>query len=131
MKRLLTFVAISGIAAISAVALNGCASTRIKHVSGAEFLKYAENTALPQSFVWDNYIGSTDQRAYLEYGHPAFIGKGKQMTVFWTELSELPSNIVAQIRSGERPWRNVTDRIGQPSAAGYSPPATGRLKPER
>ena len=119
MKRLLAFVVIIGIAAICAVALFGCASTRIKHVSGAEFLKYAEDTALLQSFVWDNYIGSTDHRVYLEYGHPAFIGGGKQMTVIWTELSELPDNIAAQIRLGERPWTNVTDRTGQQASPGH------------
>jgi len=117
MKRIPTLISIIVLAASSAVALFGCASTSIKHVSGDEFLKYAGSTAWLQSFVWDNYIGSTDQRVYLEYGHPAFIGKGAQMTVYWTELSELPSNVIVQIRSGARPWTNATDRIGQPSDA--------------
>ena len=49
MKRFLKFVAVIGVAAIVAVVLLGCASTRIKHVSGAEFLKYADNTALLQT----------------------------------------------------------------------------------
>ena len=123
MKQLLTCGAIVVAAALAAAGLTGCASTRIKHVSGAEFLKYAENTALPQSFVWDDYVGSSHGRAYLEYGHPAFIGSGDQVTVFWTELSELPSNIVTQINTGVRPWTNAMDRIGQQATPPYSEPA--------
>ena len=104
----------------AAVALMvGCASTRIKEVSGAEFLQHAQQTDLLGSFVWTSYIGSTHDRAYLEYGHPAFIGSGVQVTVFWTPLSELPSNVVTQITNGVRPWTNAMDRIGQPSAPGY------------
>ena len=91
----------------------GCASTRIKEVSGGDFLKHAQQTDVRGSFAWTSYIGSTHDRAYLEYGHPAFIGNGMQVTVFCTPLSELPSNIVTQIKSGVRPWANAEEKIGQ------------------
>ena len=95
----------------------GCASTRIKEVSGGEFLKQAQIANLLGSFAQTSYIGSTYDRVYLEYGHPAFIGRGMQVTVIWTPLAELPSNVVAKIKSGVRPWTNAMDRIGQQSAA--------------
>ena len=113
---------IVGVAVGLAVGLSlilGCASTRIKGVSADEFLKHVQQADLLGSFVWTSYIGSTHDRAYLEYGHPAFIGSGMQLTVLWTPLSELPSNVVTQIKNGVRPWTNAMDRIGQPSAPGY------------
>jgi hypothetical protein len=97
----------------------GCARTRINEVSGDEFIKHAQQTDLMGSFAWTSYIGSTHDRAYLEYGHPAFIGSGLQVTVFWTQLSELPTSVVTQIKNGVRPWTNAMDRIGQPSAPDY------------
>jgi hypothetical protein len=113
---------IVGVAVGLAVGLSlilGCASTRIKGVSADEFLKHVQQADLLGSFAWTSYIGSTHDRAYLEYGHPAFIGSGMQLTVLWTPLSELPSNVVTQIKNGVRPWTNAMDRIGQPRASGY------------
>ena len=91
----------------------GCASTRIKEVSGGDFIKHAQQTDVLGSFAWTSYIGSTHDRVYLEYGHQAFIGNGMQVTVFCTPLSELPSNIVTQIKNGVRPWTNAMEKIGQ------------------
>lgn len=95
----------------------GCASTRIKQVDGGEFLKQAEIATALGSFAQTSYIGSTYDRVYLEYGHPAFIGRGMQVTVIWAPISELPSNVVAKIKKGVRPWTNAMDRIGQQGAA--------------
>ena len=118
MKKMLTSTAMTGLA-ILIVTVLGCASTKVQHVSGANFLKHAEGTAQYGSFAWTSYIGSTHDRAYLEFGHPAFIGSGNQVTVFWTLLSELPSNIVGQINAGARPWTNAMDRFAEPTAPGY------------
>ena len=96
---------------IAGLVLTGCAGTRIKQLSGLDFLKQAALTDQVGSFASTSYIGSTQQRAYLEYGHPAFIGSGMQTTVFWTPLSELPSNTVRQIRAGTAPWTNWIDRV--------------------
>ena len=98
---------------IAGLILTGCAGTRITQLSGPEFLKKAEQTQQIGSFAWTSYIGSTYHRAYLEYGHPAFLGSGMQTTVYWTPVSELPSNIVVQIQAGIRPWTNWMDSVSQ------------------
>jgi hypothetical protein len=86
--------------------LAGCAGTRIKRLSGTDFMMKAEAISQPSSFVWYHYIGTSYQRAYLEYGHPAFIGKGVSTTVYWTPLSELPTNVTSQLKAGNPPWTN-------------------------
>jgi hypothetical protein len=112
MRKIVTSGVLLGLA-VGVTLVAGCASTSVKRLSGDEFLKHAEQTDLLGSFAWTSYIGNTHDRAYLEYGHPAFIGNGMQVTVFWTPMSELPSNIVVRIKNGERPWTNAMDRIGQ------------------
>ncbi len=83
--------------------LFGCASTNIKHLSGPKFLEQAKQTELLTSFNWSSYIGTGNSRAYIEFGYPAFIGDGYRVTIYWTELSELPADTVAQLREGKRP----------------------------
>ena len=61
--------------------LAGCAGTHIRQLTGTEFLKKAEGISQPSSFAWYLYIGTSYQRVYLEYGHPAIIGKGVSTTV--------------------------------------------------
>lgn len=106
MKRIL----ISGVVTLTVGAvilvLTGCASTRIKQLSGDEFQKQAQQCNLLESFQWTSYVGTSHQNAYLEYGYPAIIGKGMRTTVFWTPLSELPGNLVAQMKAGTPPWTN-------------------------
>lgn len=120
------------VAAVAGLLLTGCAGTRIQQLSGPAFLKQAEQTDQVGSFAWTSYIGSTQLRAYLEYGHPAFVGSGIQTTVYWTPLSELPSNVVAQIRTGTRPWTNWMDRVGvgrkstEPAPSTNAPAYTGK-----
>jgi hypothetical protein len=92
------------------LALAGCASTRIKQLSGDAFLKQADQISQVSSFTWTSYVGISHQRAYLEYGHPAFIGKGVSTTVYWTPLAELPTNLVMQLKSGTPPWTNWADK---------------------
>jgi|GEM_PF-1164686 len=102
--------------------ITGCAGTRIEQLSGSEFLKQAEQTNQISSFNWTSYIGSSEQRAYLEYGYPAFIGKGMRVTLYWTPISELPSNIVTQIKAGIPPWKNWRDRVPKSADKPYSLP---------
>jgi uncharacterized protein YxeA len=103
------------------ILLVGCASTTIKHLSGPEFIKQAKEMELISSFQWTSYIGKgASDRVYLEYGHPAFIGKGLKMTVYWTALSELPSELADQLRNGQCPWKKAAP--GQKMAL----PGTGR-----
>lgn len=107
---------------IAGLLFAGCVGTRIEQLSGSEFLKQAEQTNQVSSFNWTSYIGSSDQRAYLEYGYPAFIGKGMRMTIYWTPISELPRNIVTQINDGIPPWKNWRDRLPKPAGQPRSLP---------
>lgn len=98
-------------AGTSAILLTGCASTKIKRVSGDEFIKYAEACESAGSFVCNAYVGASDQNAYVESGHPAFIGKGNQTTVYWVPLSELPKGLATQLKNGTPPWTNWYEKI--------------------
>ena len=96
---------------VSIIFLAGCASTKIKRLSGDEFIKYAKACEYAGSFTWNTYIGVSHQNAYLESGHPAFIGKGNQTTVYWTPLSELPKELSEQLKSKNPPWTNWNENI--------------------
>jgi hypothetical protein len=106
MKRIATHALVALIGVAVGLLLSGCTSTRIKRLSGADFINQAEQMKQVTSFHWTTYIGSSTQRAYLEFGHPAFIGKGTRTTVYWTELSELPEDIAGQLKAGNPPWKS-------------------------
>lgn len=93
------------IAVVLGLVISGCASTRIKPVSGSEFMDRAGKIEEISSFSWITYIGCSGQRAYLESGHPAWLRKGTQTTVLWTPLSELPDDIAKQLKAGKPPWK--------------------------
>ena len=90
-----------------------CAGTRIKQLSGDEFLKEAQRTDQVNSILYTDYIGSTPERAYLESGYPALIGRGMRTTVYWVPVSDLPGNVVSQLKSGIPPWTNWMQRVSQ------------------
>ena len=87
------------------VILSGCASTRIKRLSGTEFLNQAIEIDQLNSFHWTTYVGMSNKRAYLEFGYPALVGRGTRTTLFWTQLSELPDDVVEKLKSGNSPWK--------------------------
>ena len=106
MKRTVMWLVTVALCVSYAVIIAGCASTKIKRVSGKEFVKHAEYVDRLGSFTWETYIGVSDPRAYLEYGHPAFIGKGDMITIYWTTLEDLPGNLASQLKAGSPPWTN-------------------------
>ena len=87
------------------IILPGCAGTRIKQLSGTEFQNRAKEIEIANSFNWMTYIGHSHQRAYLESGHPAYIGKGTKTIVLWTPLSELPDELVKKLKAENPPWK--------------------------
>ncbi len=118
MKRTLIIGTVILAIGTGSLLLSGCAGTRIKQLSGDEFQKQAQQCNLMGSFAGTFYIGRSYQNAYLEYGHPAFIGKGMSTTVYWTPLSELPTNVVTQMKSGRLPWANWMDNFPAPTKPG-------------
>ena len=72
----------------------GCTGTSIWELSGDEFVRKTSQVGELNSFNWVFFVGCSEQRAYLETGHPAFIGGGVKTTVYWASISELPRDIV-------------------------------------
>jgi hypothetical protein len=112
MKTLLEFIGGACAAVICGLVLSGCAGTRIKQVTGEEFMNRATPSPIVNSAFWQSYIGCSGSKAYLEYGCPAFIGAGVRTTVYWTPISQLPNNIVEQIKSRKPQWP-ATQESGQ------------------
>ena len=112
MKRITTHSLILAVGIAVGIVVSGCASTQIKRLSGTEFVTQAEQMEEVSSFHWTTYIGISSQRAYLEYGQPAFIGKGGRTTIYWVPLAELPKNIAAGIEAGRVPWKPWHSQTG-------------------
>ena len=81
MKRIFISIGVTAAVLIIVLVFSGCAGTSIQRLSGAAFLKQAQQTEVCSSFVWTSYIGNGNERAYLEYGHPALIGSGMRVIV--------------------------------------------------
>ena len=105
--KITTHSLVTLVAVAIGLCLSGCASTRIKQLSSEEFVNQAEQMKQISSFHWTTYIGSSTQRAYLEFGRPSLmyniIGKGTRTTVYWTDLSELPQDIAEQLKAEKPP----------------------------
>jgi hypothetical protein len=99
-KQLNAIVAIS----LLGIFLSGCAGTNIKHVSANEFLEMAKQIEQMNSATWTTYIGSSETRAYLEYGDMLAVGQNTRTIVYWTELDKLPKDIAAKLKEGISPW---------------------------
>jgi RimJ/RimL family protein N-acetyltransferase len=115
MKRQATHTLTLVIGGIIGLMLSGCAATGIERLSGPDFAAQAKQMELMSSSNWTTYIGTSAQRAYLEYGRPAFVGSGTRTTVFWTPLSELPEDIAQKLKQGTppwKPWHSRTNKIG-------------------
>lgn len=97
---------IFGITLVSCFLLNSCASvTSIKHVNSEKFLKKAELMNGWNSAEGSVLIGTTRERVYLEYQTGiTFFTKSPATTVYWTELDNLPDDIVEKIKVGMSPW---------------------------
>jgi len=89
---------------IAGIMFFGCAGTRIRKLTGTEFQRRAQEIEQISSFNWITYIGQSSQRAYLEYGHPSFLGSGTRTTVFWTPLADLPDDLVLNLKAEKPPW---------------------------
>ncbi len=94
-------VAATFVAAFLVCVASGCSNA--KHVSGEEFVRLAKKSTELNSAKSTAYIGTTGVRAYLEYFEaPFFYGDG--ITIYWTQLSELPPTLAADLKAGENPW---------------------------
>jgi hypothetical protein len=83
----------------------GCATTSLQHLSADEFLEYAKEIEVISSGSWIEYVGISNDRAYLEFNTLfVWFGGDKKTTVYWTELNELPPSVAKQLNDGTPPW---------------------------
>lgn len=88
----------------SIIFLPGCRGTRIKHVSTKEFLELARQIERMNRATWTTYVGSSQTRAYLEYGDVLPSGGRSRTIVYWTELAKLPEDVAKELKAGKSPW---------------------------
>ena len=67
-------------------------------------MKKTELISEMNSAIGCQYIGASEQRAYLEYWDVIGSRDGRTI-VYWTPLSELPTNVVKQLKAGNPPWK--------------------------
>lgn len=109
MKQVTTGAVLVLIGIAIGIALAGCASTRIKHVTGAAFVERAEYVELPASLGKTAYIGVSDDRVYIEEQYfAAWISqftRKPMTTVVWTHLQDLPPELAQRLKVGDPPWK--------------------------
>ncbi|MDF7809590.1 hypothetical protein P4E94_19285 [Pontiellaceae bacterium B12219] len=107
MKKILTSIFTIAILTIILGLSFGCASTKAKRLSSDEFVELVNQLPTYQmnSFTWGEYLGTSSSRAYIEISHPAFIGKGSIVKIYWIEKSDLPNEFREKIENGIiYPW---------------------------
>ncbi len=83
------------------VLLSSC-KTNIEHLGKDDFIKLGTTIEKMNSATSTQYIGKTQDRVYLEYFGPGIFGS--KTIVFWTEISNLPSDYQRLIKEGKSPW---------------------------
>lgn len=82
----------------------GCANTGIKHVSAEEFIRHAKSMEQMSSSSATSYVGASWRRAYVERDGFHRLFQGHEAIVYWTWLSDLPPDLVVQLKTGNPPW---------------------------
>ena len=98
---------------ITGVFLSGCASTRIIHIDGEEFVSCARLCEAPASLGKTRYIGVSDDRAYLEEQNVLTLSGRPRTIVVWTRLEELPDDLAEKLKAGNPPWTNWHGNLKQ------------------
>ena len=75
-----------------------------KHLSSDEFLAKAKSISTLNSASWVSYLGEKGGKVYLEHGNMITLSEQPSITVYWTEMNDLPESIKLKIISSEDPW---------------------------
>ena len=81
----------------------GCSS--VKRIDAQTFLQHGKDSSLLGSATSYDVIGISHDRAYIQYDTIVTLSGRPATYVYWTPLSELPTNIVTDLRNGKDPWR--------------------------
>ena len=85
--------------------LSGCSSTEVVHIDAEQFLECAEVMDGRHSALSATYIGSTYNKAYLEFHtHITFFRRTPATYIYWTEIDLLPKDVAEKIIMGQEPW---------------------------
>lgn len=102
MKVLIRFVVPGLLLLAGSFAL--CVScSSLEQVSASEFLELTEEIPRESTIRNTAFIGTSGPRVYLERWHAQVLFES-EVTVYWTELSELPAELSSELRAGRNPW---------------------------
>lgn len=104
MKRIATHSLATVLGIAIGILLSGCASTRMKHLDAQDFIERAKVIEQMNSAMWMTYVGSSHNRAYLEFQDMLTLSGKPATVVYWTELDGLPKQLADQLKTGTPPW---------------------------
>ena len=81
----------------TAALLTGLGCSQVRHVSASRFLTEAKYVGLQGTARETHFSGTADGKAYLRRWEILPL-VGERILIFWTPLSELPNDIVEQLR---------------------------------
>jgi len=81
------------------LSLAGCAGPQ--KVSAPRF---AELAKINGSANYGAYIGTSPERAYLEYWQISLFSKKGSFKVFWTPIADFSNDVQVQLKAGKNPW---------------------------
>ena len=93
------------------VMLVSCSS--LKHVSASRFLELTEDIPVLSTIRNTEFIGTAGARVYLQRWQMRVL-LGPEITVYWTDLSGLPENVLAELNSGRNTWLDAATEANQP-----------------
>ncbi len=86
---------------ICSVAFVSCST--VKHVNASTFLEIADEIDEMNTMSATSFIGTSSSRVYLERWRKALLFES-EITVYWTSITELPDDVVFQLKAGRNPW---------------------------
>ena len=103
-KKAFLVTTLSGVTLSGLLLLAVSSCSGLEKTSAEEFLAQAEQISELHSAQSTRFIGATNRAAYLEYWTAVGLF-GLRTKVLWVPLSELPSDVVDQLKSGSHPWQ--------------------------
>ena len=85
----------------------------LKHVDASGFLELTEEIPVASTIRNTQFIGAAGSRVYLERWQMQVLFE-PEVVVYWTHLSGLPEDVIADLKSGLNPWPDPFTQDNQP-----------------